>query len=467
LHISRRKSLKLGASAAIAPVLAAYASGPAFASPQRGRGAATLSPDEEPSVEELRQMQLDTMVTEDGANGADGAFNWQDYSLDNELRSLIRRQRVVPRIVDGQLNADPIPDILSPNYNHLAGLGSPGAAFTLNDALLTRLAAANGFDASFATPLIGRAQPQNRIVIFGLRGAKLAPNAAPRIMTDAVELVEAGIDHRGKNCIMGVWDRQTKQVSAFTASTVPHLMYMQMYRINLHLVGDITLDDVTFRPDDVISEEEKTARKKKQLAWTSNQLGQGLHLMQVGTHQGKYKDLLVQHMTWCGPVMRARGNLAYTVKTWDPRKGRVGDNIHPCWAVDGVDFSSAGCNLIEGQSKKSPAYGGPFADFLKHVRITAEAGAATGVTTTYYYMLLSGREARLHAQPATTPDPALKRIRFGSSGADVTNLQTNVLGFPAAQATGIFDFATHSAVLKWQFENRFAEDGVVTPQLLI
>lgn len=464
MHISRRRGLKLAAGAMVTPALATWA-GSASAAPQLGRSAVSLSPDEEPSADDLRQMQLDAMVTEDGANGADGAFNWQNYSLDHELRALIRRQRVVPRIVDGQLNAEPVADALSPNYNHLGGLGSPGATFMVNDALLTRMAAANGFQTSFATPLTGGAQPQNRIVIFGLRGAKLAPNAAPRIMSDAIELTEAEVDHRNKNCIMGVWDRQTKQVSAFTASTVPHLMYMQMFRINLHLLGDITLNDATFKPDDVISEEEKTKRRKS-LAWTANQLAQGLHLMQVGTHQGKYKDLLVQHMTWCGPVMRAKDGLAYTVKTWDRRKGRVGDNIHPCWAVDGVDFSSAGCNLIEGQSKKSPGYGGPFADFLKQVRIVGEAGAAAGDTKTYYYMLLSGREARMHAHSAATFDPALKRLRFGSTGVDVTNLQADVLGFPAAQATGVFDFATHSAVLKWQLENRFAEDGVVTPKLL-
>jgi hypothetical protein len=410
-------------------------------------------------------MQLDAMVTEDGVNGADGTFTFQNYKLDNELRGIIRRERVVPRIIDGQLAAEPVADELSPNYNHLAGLGSLGAAFTIDNALLSRLAAANGFDASFDRPLVGTVQPQNRIVIFGLRGAKLGPAATPRVMTDKIELIEAEIDHRGKNCIMGVWDRQTKQISAFTASTVPHLMYMQMYRINLHLLGDLTLDDATFKPDDVISEEEKTARRK-QLLWTANQLGQGLHLMQVGTHQGKYKSLLVQHMTWCGPVMRASESLAYTVKTWDTKHGRVGDNIHPCWAVDGVEFSSAGCNLIEGQSKKASSYGGPFADFLKHVRVAAEPGAATGNTKTYYYMLLSGREARLHALSAAIPDPTMKRWRFGSTGEDVKNLQANVLGFPAARATGVFDLATHRAVLRWQFENRYAEDGVITPHLL-
>jgi hypothetical protein len=462
MTISRRRTLKLAASAAIAPLVAGCASQVSSAAAQVPPGGA--------SEAELEQMALDVMIAENETKAADGAFTWQDFAFDTALRKKITRERVVPAMKGESpvkpgvvLSAVPVEDQDSPNYNHLRGQTST-ETFKLNAGVLARVAEANSFKASFDRALGGK-QAQSRIVVFGLRGCKLAPGAVAGTMTDEIELTEAAIDHRNMNCVMGVWDRTTNKVSAFTATTVPHLVYMQIFRINLHLIGLLTLNDPTVSKVDIISEDDKN---KRQLPWTANMLGQGLHLMSIGKHQGKYDNLLCQHHSWYGPVLRAQADLGYTVKDWDEKKERVGDNIHPTWPVKGwlMDFASAGCNLIEGTGNKAPDYDGPFAVFRKQLYKPDDGlGGDAGDWTTYHYMLLSGREARLHAL-SETPDPSLKRLKFGSSGEAVRDFQTRLLGVSAAAAKDVFDLGVHFRTLKWQEAEGFAPDGVVTPEQL-
>jgi hypothetical protein len=339
MTLSRRRTLKLAASAAVAPLIAGCTSQAAPASAQVPPGG-PLS-----AEAELEDMALDVVVAEQQA--MDSAFTFQNFQLDKDLRRVLINERIVPALRKNDLAAEAVADTLSPNYNHLAGQTSANP-FRLNAAVLARMATANRFEESFGKALGGK-QAQSRIVIFGLRGCRLASGASEGTMADEVQLIEAAIDHRNRSCVMGVWDRTTNKVSAFSATTVPHLLYMQIYRINLHLIGAIKLNDAVVNENDVISEEEKA---KRQLPWTANMLGQGLHLMEVGRHQGLYPNLLCQHRTWYGPVLRASERPGYTVNDWDAKKQRVGDNIHPTWPVAGwvIDFASAGCNLIEGMS---------------------------------------------------------------------------------------------------------------------
>jgi hypothetical protein len=196
-------------------------------------------------------------------------------------------------------------------------------------------------------------------------------------------------------------------------------------------------------------------------------LGQGLHLMEVGKHQGLYPNLLCQHRSWYGPVLRASSEPGYTINDWDPKKQRVGDNIHPTWPVAGwlMDFASAGCNLIEGRSKEAPDYDGLFATFLTQIKQPADGLGGDGDWNTYHYMLLSGREARLHSLSAA-PDPALQRQKFGSSGETVRDFQTRLLRMDTGAAKGVFDLDTHFRTVAWQKAEGLATDGVVTPDQL-
>lgn len=457
MTISRRRTLKLGAGIATAPLLS-------------GMGAllpATAQPDTS-AFTEAELDALDVMVAEQGARS--DTFTYEDYKLDKTLRGEIVRTRIVPALKGTRLSATgekltpaTVADEISPNYYHLKGLASR-ETFKLTADVLERMASANSFGAALREGF-GRNTAQARIVIFGLRGCRLAPGATAATFLDEVPLVESVIDHRNKNCVMGVWDRTAKKVSAFTASTVPHLLYMQMYRINRHLLGDIVLDDATFSEIDTISQAQKDMR---QLPWTANMLGQGLHMMQIGTHQGTYPNLLIQHLRWFGPVLRAVKTLGYTVNDWDTSNQRVGDNIHPCWPVSAweMEFASAGCNLIEGESKTAPDYDGPFKSFLTQIRKPTDSlGGDEGDWNTYFYMLLTGREAHRHASSDAAP-PDLNRLRFGSKGPAVADFQKRALGYTGRAADGVFGLGSHTRLLAWQRDRSLPSDGVVTPELL-
>jgi hypothetical protein len=454
--ISRRRTLRLGFAAATTPLLS---------------GGGLLAARAQPASPALTQAELDALdvlVAEQGARSS--TFTYEDFQLDKDLRGEIVRTRVVPALRGTRLSATgekldrvAVADEVSPNYHHLRGLAS-SETFRLTADVLERMAAANSFSRAMKEGL-GRNTAQSRIVIFGLRGCRLAPGATAAVFADEIPLVESDIDHRNKNCVMGVWDRMAKKVSAFTASTVPHLLYMQMYRINRHLLGDIVLDDATFSKVDTISQAQKDMR---QLPWTANMLGQGLHMMQVGIHQGKYPNLLVQHEHWFGPVLRAVKRPGYTVDDWDTTNRRVGDNIHPCWPVPAweMQFASAGCNLIEGESKISPDYDGPFSSFLAQIRKPADGlGGDQGDWNTYFYMLLSGREAHRHALSGAA-NAGLERLRFGSKGPAVAEFQKNALGYTGNAVDGVFGLGSHTRLLAWQRDRSLPSDGVVTPALL-
>ncbi len=456
MTISRRRTLRLGLAAATTPLLS---------------GGGLLAARAQPAGVALTQAErdaLDVLVAEQGARS--GTFTYEDFQLDKALRGEIVKTRVVPALRGTRLSATgekldrvAVADEVSPNYHHLRGLAS-SEPFRLTADVLEQMAAANSFSRAMKEGF-GRNTAQSRIVIFGLRGCRLAPGATAAVFADEIPLIETDIDHRNKNCVMGVWDRTAKKVSAFTASTVPHLLYMQMYRINRHLLGDIALDDATVSKVDTISEAQKDMR---QLPWTANMLGQGLHMMQVGIHQGRFPNLLVQHERWFGPVLRAVKTLGYTVNDWDPANQRVGDNIHPCWPVPAwaMQFASAGCNLIEGESKTSPDYDGPFSTFLKQIRKPADSlGGDEGDWNTYFYMLLSGREAHRHAL-AGAANSGLERLRFGSKGPAVADFQKKALGYTGKAADGVFGLGSHTRLLAWQRDRSLPPDGVVTPELL-
>lgn len=397
--------------------------------------------------EELLQIHLDVISGEAGGMRASDTYSFEDRQFDDELRKHIRGDRVLPAIGSGAITATAVPDLESADYTHIADLGSD-ATFELTHEVMRSLFTANSFEDALSSGLSSHGPNQQR-VIFGLRGCVVADADQLNQPLQTIVLKEAAIDHLEMRCTMGVWDRENQTVSAYTASTVPHLSYMQLYRAYLHLKGEIVVNDGAITPEDKIDEEDQ----HKQLDnWFTNQLGQGLHLMTFGTHAGSKESLLTQHLDWYGPVQRARNELGYRIGDWDPSSTRVGDNIHPTWAFQGIEFASAGCNLIEGSGASWP-YTGQIKTFLEEV-----AGVA-GPTGTYAYALMTGREARLHAE--SLGDPSLRRVRFGSSGPDVLAIQQSGRLLQDIPASGLFDRSMHYAVIEMQQFEGLATDGIL------
>ncbi|MFN8570853.1 MAG: papain-like cysteine protease family protein [Gemmatimonadaceae bacterium] len=278
------------------------------------------------------------------------------------------------------------------DYRHLA-TAIDTKPFDLTAAILDRLVRFNRFT------LDGVSQK----VVFGLRGCTM--DADVPTLSKQVTLREVEPNHIDNRCVIGVWDRSTDTLAAFQASTVPNWEYMETYREN---------------------------HGKK-----ANLLPTGRYKLTVGTHRAKKRNASGELVDNPGRiqgalrnddevlVLRTEDDLTYTVRdTWD--KTVPNDNIHPGIVTVNTgsstvpDYSSAGCNTIPGTSS-SDTPSGAWADFrralgLDNTHPTANDGQA------HAYVLLTGREARLAAGGNTT----LGRLRFGSNGDDVRQLQSGL-----------------------------------------
>jgi N-acetylmuramoyl-L-alanine amidase/peptidoglycan hydrolase-like protein with peptidoglycan-binding domain len=314
------------------------------------------------------------------------------------------------------------PDDHSIDYRHL-GVGIDTSVFTFTPALLERLCTWNHFD-------VTTGQDE---VLFGLRGCQLEGNHTPTGFVASVRLTEAVPDHQNARCVVGVWKRSTRQFSLFQGSTVPNWVLMERYREG----GE-----------------------------HSNLLPTGRYLFQVGTHRAGTRGEVRGAFLEAGPivVLRTLDNLEYEIgDTWD--SGDFGDNIHPA-RLDGNRaapfFSSAGCQTVPGNFRDGHNTGN-WSDFRTAAGLSASAPANENGRR-FVYILLTGRDARLTASGASIN--ALTRLRFGSSGADVSTIQITLRsqGHLRGGASGSFDPATKMAYLAWQrARNAATTDGVVTP----
>jgi N-acetylmuramoyl-L-alanine amidase len=326
------------------------------------------------------------------------------------------------RPVLGEADVRWAPDDRNIDYRHLAAAFDPHP-FTFTPALLERLCALNRFD-------VKAGQHQ---VLFGLRGCQFAGDAAPTGWVSSANLSEAVPDHKNARCILGVWNRSTGQFRLFTGSTVPNWKLMERFREG----GD-----------------------------HANMLPTGRYLFHVGTHRpgsrGEVRGAFLEHGDVV--VLRTLNDLEYAIgDVWD--SGNFGDNIHPARLDGGAHapfFSSAGCQTVPGNVYDG-RHTGKWAEFRTAAGLSASSpGSEDG--RRFVYAMLTGRDARLIAQGKQ--DAVLMRLRFGSSGADVTALQLGLSGsgFLHGGSSGTLDTATKMAYIRWQTaRDAHAADGIVTP----
>ncbi|MEO7965416.1 MAG: papain-like cysteine protease family protein [Gemmatimonadaceae bacterium] len=325
-------------------------------------------------------------------------------------------------------------DADSIDYRHLAA-PIDTKPFDLTGDILDRLTRYNRFSLGAATQL----------VVFGLRGCTLdADVAAP---TAKVSVREIEPNHFDARCVIGVWDRKANTIAVFQASTVPNWEYMEVYR-------------------------EDHGRK-------ANLLPTGLYQLTVGTHRAKRKNSAGALVDNPGRVqgalrndrhvvvLRSEDDLTYSVHdTWD--KTVASDNLHPAIVAPNAgsstvpDFSSAGCSTIPGTSvSDTPA--GAWADFRKALGLN-NANPRADDGQSFPYLLLTGRDARL----ASGGNASLGRLRFGSSGDDVRQLQDALAKHAKKYYTGKndrnFGARTAMAFIRYQKDQAGgAADGIVLP----
>jgi len=274
--------------------------------------------------------------------------------------------------------------------------------FDVTPTLLRRMMAANFFDESLDVAHAGYAKAGRRVVV-ALRGAQIVSGADGK--TGAIRLREARPNHREPLCVFIAWlrseDGASDLVSAYSGSTVPSEIYLALHQ---------------------------TTPENNNLR--ASMMPQGLHLRVVGNMnlpKTVHANTLRQHSRT--PVIRERNrnnsSFKVGVSTWDPDVSGmtaeiVGAHIHAAfWGNDPLwKYSSAGCQVINGVVTNNVA-SGEIAEFYKAMDIPVATKSDGGSYTSAKYgvvyplALLSGREARLHAQGANLL--AMRRVRIGSS----------------------------------------------------
>lgn len=330
-------------------------------------------------------------------------------------------------------NADPTADRLdTPDYAHLDGMRFDRRLFSLDDAVLELFCRINDIAVSTNAP-----------VLLGLRGADFfAPDGETRQpFTDSVGVREARYDHEARRCVLGVWNRNTKQVALYTGSTVPNLKHMRRQM-------------------------ERGCQNREIRARKCNLLPTGRYEYAVGFHRnvpGAFR--MLQRVV----VLRSCDDLAYRLTdAWDPCS--PGDNIHPTFENNGsLGFSSAGCQTVAG-SFRGNRHTGDWSRFRKSAGL---GGGTSDHEKRFDYILLTARELRLTrflldrlGDASDIGEVAALaahhgRLRYGSSGERVKRLQASI----GASVDG--DFGPGTAMSLIETQRRMGEriDGICTPML--
>lgn len=276
-------------------------------------------------------------------------------------------------------------------------------------------------------------------VLFGLRGADLDPpeGKSHQPLARLGHVAEARFDHDVRRCVLGVWDRGTREVAMFEGSTVPNRTNMKRQ------IGKADGDRI--------------------LASNCNMLPTGRYRYVCGAHRGTLNGAFA--MAEKVVVLRSCNDMRYGLDDiWDAC--RPGDNIHPAFRGPGVrTFSSAGCQTVAGDGDGG-SHTGDWGAFRKAAGLLRSGKADHG--RRFDYLLLTAREMRLMrfvldrcgGMPGAADIAALAahygRLRFGASGPRVAALQ-KALG---AGGDGAFGPQTAMALIAAQRRLGRRADGL-------
>ncbi|MFN7056455.1 hypothetical protein [Hyphomonas sp.] len=398
------------------------------------------APEAPPTVSGLSEEELDILAS---AFEADPDWNRDEGTVAPVSVALVRNDlRRAVNEVWGEISGNPnkyfgwARDEDSFDYFHLVSVGpalesgrgpvptsADGAEFDLTASVLRRMAEANYFRFDHDQ----EPADSDRRIIFGLRGCEIVSGS--QSFSTGARLRDVRPDHRRRRCVIGVWDPATDQVAVFESSTVPlelhKAIYQQWVRGGMSVRG----------------------------SWRACMVPQGLHRRTVGLMfadralSGQWPLTLRQDpspvpvlrspegdaFTWRrGQIADEDGRVRQSASQWDPsraseRIASVGAHIHAA-AYGGTElqFSSQGCQTIQGNFRNGKA-DGHYALFHQAMgfgpvtegAVTRSDGSSAPVYQSekdgrsYPFMLLTGAEARLHAQGADFD--ALRRVRLGSS----------------------------------------------------
>ncbi|MEL6861292.1 MAG: hypothetical protein AAGL11_05595 [Pseudomonadota bacterium] len=362
------------------------------------------------------------------------------------------------------------------DYSHLVAMGetvgesevSTGLEtepFDLTPELLQTLVDANYFEHSIATTLSENEKANGRVIV-ALRGAEIVNAGTEEDPT--IRLRDRRPSHREPHCVYTVWHRQVDApdtLAVFEGATVPSELYLSIFQ----------------------------ALRASNLK--SSMMPQGFHLRRLDNMRlsatNTHSNTLRQASP-C-PVIREpdpeRDAFSMGHSEWDPSSSddsprSVGAHIHAgywdnregnSWRDWRWKFSSAGCQTICGSVSNETARR-DISDFytamdIPEAELVDEAFTSDKYGTIYPMVLLSGREARMHAEGA--PMSAMRRIRFGSSidaEAEPDHPIIQVQEALGVTADGQFGGGSMLKLIDVQRAGSWmigsAADGIVTPDLV-
>lgn len=308
----------------------------------------------------------------------------------------------------------------APDYLHLAGFPLNTTRFELSAPILTALAGHNSF-------VINDRRP---VLIFGLRGCRLASNAtvAPWSLRHDLEAIDP--THLGTRCLLGVLRKSDGMIALFRASTVPAVAAVYT-------------------------------------ALASNGAGTsilptGLYDYAAGNHRptGRIqRGALRIQGAYC--VLRTADDLTFDAFSDGDAWTRGGNhNIHSA-GLDEEKYQSNGCQVIRGRytGVDRMVSTDEWAAFQLAAGLKDGAGAFAEpeASPTYQYMLLTGREAAIAYHYAGRPafENGYRRLRPGSRGEAVRSLQRRLYArypadFAGQTADGTFGMMTAFAELMYK-----------------
>lgn len=184
--------------------------------------------------------------------------------------------------------------------------------FTLSSAILARLVESRHYCLS------------GDIILFGIRAGKLVDGKYGEWLTSA-SIVENPLDGEHFRCLVGLWDLTTHKIALFPASTIPHQFW----------------------------QEKQMASPEKKIA---NCLGTGAYRYVVGAHEPESRPFEegAFRLSRLQPVFAWRfyeQDHQYLLSKGKPTLSVVNDHIHSAQSdtkPSGISFSSAGCQVIQG-----------------------------------------------------------------------------------------------------------------------
>jgi len=270
------------------------------------------------------------------------------------------------------------------------------------------------------------------MVFFGFRGSIPADDES-HLFQKGHELVLMDINHINPRCTIGQWLPREGTFALYPGSTVPHIKYVKA------------------------SKERNGIGANQLMTGYYKDYRKGVHKRGTPTGHEAFRQ------TSGHPIRRTADDFDYDnddrVEFTNPY-----DNIHAGWSM-GIDhdyYASAGCQVVVGypsceKRNKLPDQG-PWADFKRNAYDIKSQRA-------FPYMLLNGRDA--HRVIYAGDRQLSARLRYGSKGALVKKLQTELKGIDYYEGITDGDFGPKTIRAVLQFQSDYfgpgADDGIVGP----